>query len=82
MTALEDDEQDMEYEFRFYMEKGRVVKGIIRGKNYDEEAFHDVWQGTRLPEKYTQLHKSLMGNAAQLAELFSDIEKRTYNYAE
>ena len=82
MTALEDDEQDMEYEFRFYMEKGRVVKGIIRRKNYDEEAFHDVWQGTRLPEKYTQLHKSFMGNAAQLAELFNDIEKRTYNYAE
>lgn len=82
MMAFDDDEQDMQYEFRFYMEKGRVVKTIVRKKSYDEEAFRDVWQGNQLPKKYERAHSSLVANAAQLATLFKDIEKRTYSYAE
>ena len=64
------------------MEKGRVVKTIVRKKSYDEEAFRNVWQGNQLPKKYERAHSSLVANAAQLATLFKDIEKRTYSYAE
>ena len=82
MTSFEGDAGDMEYEFRFYMNKGRIIKAIIKRKNYDESEFHEVWQGSRLPEKYANLDRAYMGSARQLADLFSDIEKRTYNYAE
>ena len=80
MKAMEDGADDKEYEFRFYMNKGRLIKGIIMQKGYEQQAFKEEWQGTKLPAKYADVYSGYMASANQLKELFVNIEKRSYSY--
>lgn len=80
MTAMEDGADDKEYEFRFYMNKGRLIKGIIMQKGYEQQSFKEEWQGTKLPAKYADKYAGYLASAKQLSELFANIEKRTYSY--
>lgn len=80
MTAMEDGADDKEYEFRFYMNKGRLIKGIIMQKGYEQQTFKEEWQGTKLPAKYADVYSGYMASANQLKELFVNIEKRSYSY--
>ena len=80
MLTIDGDSEDMEYEFRFYINKGRLLKGIVKQKGGAQQSYKEVWQGTKLPAKYDDEFSTYMAHANQFPELFVNIEKRTYSY--
>ena len=80
MLEVDGDAESMEYEFRFYMNKGRLVKGIVMQKGVGQQAFKEVWQGSKLPAKYVEKHDEYMAKAKKFPSIFVNIEKVSYNY--
>lgn len=78
MTRMEGEDVDMQYEFRFYLNKGRLIKGIVKRKSYQEKAFKEVWSGAKLNSLYAVNFDEYMRVAKQLRELFIHIEKEAY----
>lgn len=80
MLEVDGDAESMEYEFRFYMNKGRLIKGIVMQKGVGQQAFKEVWQGSKLPAKYVEKHDEYMAKAKKFPSIFVNIEKVSYNY--
>lgn len=78
MTKFGNDADDMQYEFRFYLNKGKLIKAIIKCKRYDESAFKQVWTGTSLKSLYQSSYDEYLGVANSMKELFVNIEKEAY----
>ena len=78
LTQLEGDDDDMQYEFRFYLNKGRLIKAIIKRKNWQEQDFKEVWSGTTLKPIYKSAFDEYKGVSRTMRELFINIEKEAY----
>ena len=78
MTKLGDDENDMQYEFRFYFSKGRPIKAIIKRKAWDEKEFKQVYAGATLKPAYQSNYDELLSASRAVRQLFLDIEKEAY----
>jgi len=78
MIQLDGDENDMQYEFRFYFSKGRPIKAIIKHKNYNENDFQQAYSGTTIPAKYSSSYRDLLSASNSILQLFKDIEKEAY----
>ena len=78
MTELEGDENDKQYEFRFYFSKGRLIKALVKRKNYDEKEFLQAYSGTTIPAKYKSSYYDLLSASESILQLFKDIEKEAY----
>ena len=77
-TSFGDNDEYMEYELRFYLNKGRIVKAIIKQKAEPDQPYKDEWQGAQLPAKYRSTLDQYLDKAKSLRELFLSIEKATY----
>lgn len=82
MTRMEDEEDFQQYEFRFYLNKGRLIKAIVKNRPSEDKPFKEVWTGTKLKSLYTGVFNNYMGEASALRTLFTNIEKEAYNYNE
>ena len=78
MTKLEGDEDDQQYEFRFYFSNGRLIRAIIKRKSYDEEEFRQIYSGSTLKPAYQSDFDNLVSASRALRQLFIDIEKEAY----
>lgn len=82
MTQFEDDTDDMQYEFRFYLDKGRLIKAIVKRKGYDDSEFQEIWSGTKLKPLYKSCFDEYMSTARAMRTLFINIEKEAYCVSE
>ena len=78
MPLFDGDENGMQYEFRFYLNKGRLLKAIVKSKRYDQQDFQQVWSGTALKPDYQTLFDDYMSVSRSLRELFISIENEAY----
>ena len=78
MTSFDGDEHDMEYEFRFYLNKGKMIKGIVKRKDGDAKEFKEVWSGSTIKPIYKESFEEFVGNAKMMRQLFLDIEREAY----
>ena len=78
MTKLEGDEDDQQYEFRFYFSNGHLIRAVIKRKSYDEEEFRQVYAGATLKSAYQSDFDNLVSASSALHQLFIDIEKEAY----
>jgi hypothetical protein len=78
MTTLEGDENDMQYEFRFYFSKGRLIKALVKRKAWDEKEFKEVYVGATLKPAYKSNYNELLSASRKIRQLFVDIEKEAY----
>ena len=78
MTSFEGDNDDKQYEFRFYFSQGRLIRAIVKNKNYDEKEYRQVYTGTTLKSVYQSEYDNLLEAARALHQLFADIEKEAY----
>lgn len=78
MTELEGDENDKQYEFRFYFSKGHLIKALVKRKNYDEKEFLQTYSGTTIPAKYKSNYYDLLSASESILQLFKDIDKEAY----
>jgi len=79
MTRFEDEAEDQQYEFRFYFNKGKLLKAVIKCKKYDEQEFKEVWNAKTVKPIYSNVFDNYKGVAKQMRQLFIDIEKEAYN---
>ena len=79
MTRFEDEAEDQQYEFRFYFNKGKLLKAVIKCKKYDEQEFKEVWNANTVKPIYSNVFDNYKGVAKQMRQLFIDIEKEAYN---
>ena len=77
-TSFGDNDEYMEYELRFYLNKGRIVKAIIKQKAEPDQPYKEEWQGAQLPAKYRSTLDQYLDKAKSLREMFLSIEKATY----
>lgn len=79
MIQFEGDSEDMQYEFRFYLNKGKLLKAIIKCKGVNDKDFKEVWNAKTVKSVYNDKFEAYKGVARQMRELFINIEKEAYN---
>ncbi|MCR4602831.1 MAG: hypothetical protein K5683_04790 [Prevotella sp.] len=82
MVALEEMAPLQEYEFRFYLSKGKLLRAIIKRRASSEQPFTEVYTGTVLSEPFEAFLQRYLGAAKKIHQLFIDIEKEAYDYDE
>ncbi len=82
METLEGETESAEYEFRFYLNKGTLLKAIIKRRSDVQEQFVDTYVGNKLGTAYKDFYNEYLKQAKQVRQMFIDIEKETYNYEE
>jgi hypothetical protein len=78
MTQFEGDTEDMQYEFRFYLDKGHLIKAVVKRKRWDDAEYQQVWSGSTLKSPYQSSFDEYMNAARTMQALFINIEKEAY----
>jgi len=71
-----------EYEFRFYLDRGKLLRAIIKSRANDQQSFTEVYTGTSLNEMFKDALQRYLGSGEKIRQLFIDIEKKAYSYDE
>ena len=74
--------EQKEYEFRFYLKKGRLIESSIKSRDYGQQAYKEVHKGTRLETYYANVFDEYMHQAEKLRRMFINIEEVTFDYDE
>lgn len=82
MRSFEGDDGDKQYEFRFYLNKGKILKAVVKCKEGDGTAYQEVWNAKTLKPLYTGVFDQYTAKARQMRELFINIEKEAYTLSE
>ena len=71
-----------QYEFRLYFDGPRLLKAIVKKKKVDEKDYQEVYNGTKLPDDYTETANMYRDKAKAFLNLFKHVEDVTYPYTE
>ena len=82
MWSSDDKPSSEQYEFRFYLNKGKLINAVVKKRTGDNQPFTDVYSGSTLKKEYEGVYNKYMGDARQIRQLFINIEKEAYNYDE
>ncbi|MBR0045557.1 MAG: hypothetical protein IJP75_01525 [Bacteroidaceae bacterium] len=80
MTEFDGSLHDKQFEFRFYFNKGKLLKAIIKSKGADDAAYKEVLNDKAIKPIYADVFKQYQAKARQMRELFINIEKEAYVY--
>ena len=80
--SLGENSEDKEYEFRFYFNKGKLLKTIIKNREFEQGDYKDVYSGSTPKSEYASYCKMLIDKAEKIRLMFIAIEKEAYNYSE
>lgn len=78
MTQFEGDENDKQYEFRFYFSKGKLIKALVKRWNDSEKEYQQVYDGATLKGEYRSSFEELLSASRAVHQLFIDVEKEAY----
>ena len=82
MCSPDELSREEEYEFRFYLKKGKLIKAVIKKRSDSNLPFKEVFSGTSIKGTYDGELNKYVNYAEKLQQLFSDIEKEAYIYSE
>lgn len=80
MVSFVDGTDDKEYEFRFYINKGRLLKAIIKSRESGQKAFKEEFSGAQLNKMYQDTYQTYVSSAKSILQMFCDIERDAYYY--
>lgn len=80
--SVDEQTPSTECELRFYLNKGKLLKVIIKKRANENEQFKQVYDGPTLKKEYLPFFNNYMDSAAKLSRLFTEIEKNSYDYSE
>lgn len=69
---------DKEHEFRFYFNKGKLLRAIIKNRDDNKKPFSEVYSGTNLKDIYIGVQETAVEKANNYLQLFNDIDVSTY----
>lgn len=82
MWAPDEKAEDKEYEFRFYLNKGKLLSAIVKSKDYAQASFSDVYSGSSLKKEYEMPFSQGMAKAKSIHQLFVDTDSAVYQESE
>jgi len=65
------------YDFRFYLNKGKVMNVIIKSSADDGKTFKDVYTGTNVPKQYAEEFDRCLDASKRYKQLFDSIDDCT-----
>lgn len=66
-------------EYRFYFQKGKLIKAIVSVRNLETEKYEQKYTGTKVPEEYESDYKDYLGKAEHYKDLFKTIDAGTFH---
>ena len=68
MWAPDESAEDEQYEFRFYLNKGKLIKAVIKKRADDKQPYKEVFSGTALKGSFSKEFSTYKANADALRE--------------
>ena len=81
-TSFDEGTDDKEYEMRFYLNKGKLIKGIIKNRDFGQGEYKEVFSGANLERKYAPTYTLYLEKAEKIRQMFISIEKEAYDYTD
>ena len=66
-------------EYRFYFQKGKLIKAIVSVRNPATEKYEQKYTGMKVPEEYESDYKDYLGKAKHYKDLFKTIDAGTFH---
>ena len=66
-------------EYRFYFQKGKLIKAIVSVRNPATEKYEQKYTGMKVPEEYESDYKDYLGKAEHYKDLFKTIDAGTFH---
>ena len=63
MWAPDESAEDEQYEFRFYLNKGKLIKAVIKKRADDKQPYKEVFSGTALKGSFSKEFSTYKANA-------------------
>jgi hypothetical protein len=80
--TLGDSTDGMDYEFRYYFSKGKLLQTIVKKSVSGKGQFVEEYSGATVKEQYRNIYQNYLYEARKFKKLFEDVEQATYNYSE
>lgn len=80
--SFKDGDEDMDYEFRFYFNKGKLLKTIVKKSAIGQNAFVEEYSGTTVKNIHQDFYQSFIARSKEFMNLFNTVEQTMYNYSE
>ena len=79
MTSFADNDPYMEYEFRFYLNKGKLIRAIVKRRANEQQPYTEVYSGTTLKREYTTVYEQYTSKAESILKMFKAIDNEAYS---
>ena len=70
------------FEFRLYYDGQRLLKCIVKQRKWDEKNYREVYNGSAIPDAYTETTDMLIGKVGINLRLFKQIDDVSYPYSQ
>lgn len=80
--SIGEKDEDMDYEFRYYFNKDKLLKTIVKKSATGKGAFMEEYSGTTVKKPYQEYYQSFLAKSREFIKLFNAVEHAMYNYSE
>jgi hypothetical protein len=70
------------FEFRLYYDGQRLLKCIVKQRKWDEKNCREIYNGSAIPDAYTETTDMLIGKVGINLRLFKQIDDVSYPYSQ
>ena len=79
---IEDKSEDMDYEFRFYFNKGKLINTVVKKSPLGENAFVEDYSGATVKKAYQEFYQGFIARSKDFMKLFYSMENAMYNFSD
>lgn len=80
--SFSDNQEDMQYEMRFYFSREKLIKAIIKKRKDVQSPYTEEFNGNALKSLYAPYMQEMIDKAGKIRQMFISIERETYDYSE
>ena len=77
-----DGDKDLDYEFRFYFNKGKLINTIVKKSPIGENAFVEDYSGATVRKPHQEFYQGFLAKSKAFMKMFKSMEEVMYNYSE
>lgn len=80
--SIGDNGEDTDYEFRYYFNKGKLIKTIVKKSALGENNFVEDYSGATVKKAHQEFYQGFLARSKAFMKLFNSMEDAMYNYSE
>lgn len=77
-----DGDKDLDYEFRFYFNKGKLINTIVKKRPIGENNFVEEYSGATVRKAHQEFYQGFIAKSKAFMKMFKSMEEVMYNYSE